>query len=433
VTNGAFRGITDSDWTAVAELIAHGTANDGATAARKAFNGGVDMDMVSSLYHDHLVQLVRSGRVSPAKLDEAVRRVLRVKFALGLFEHPYVDESAEQAAMLRPDGVALAEKAAKQSFVLLKNSSAENSQPILPLSNSIQKLVLIGPLADDPSSMLGSWARLGRPEDTASLRSGLVKKIGEDHLIYAKGTGITSGTDEELAEAAEAAAKGDLVILALGEDAGTMTGEASSKTKLGLPGRQQELLEKIVTTGKPVVLILFSGRPLTLLWVFEHVPAVVAAWFPGIQAGPALVRTLYGDANPSGRLVVSWPRSAGQEPLYYNALSTGRPAAKEDLPDPQSEPDAKYVSRYLDEQNTPQFPFGFGLSYTPFGYGKTELSTTQLKASTLGPLLKGGTKHGTTVLTASADITNTGSSSGVEVVQLYVQLRGTSVAQRCGR
>jgi beta-glucosidase len=249
-------------------------------------------------------------------------------------------------------------------------------------------------------------------------------------LIYAKGTGITGGTDEELAEAAEAAAKGDIVILALGEDAGTMTGEASSKTKLGLPGRQQELLEKIVATGKPVVLILFSGRPLTLPWAFEHVAAVVAAWFPGIQAGLALVRTLYGDANPSGRLVVSWPRSVGQEPLYYNALSTGRPAAKEDMPDPQSEPDEKYVSRYLDEQNTPQFPFGFGLSYTTFRYGKTELTATQLKAAVLGSLLMGtAAKHNTTVLTASADVTNTGSSSGVEVVQLYVRLRGTSVAQ----
>jgi beta-glucosidase len=373
---------------------------------------------------------VRSGQISSAKLDESVRRVLRVKFALGLFDHPYVDEAAEQAAMLRPDSVALAEKAAEESLVLLKNSPEGNRQPILPLSNSVQKIALIGPLADDPSSMLGSWAGLGQPEDTASLRSALLKKIGEENLIYARGTGITSGTDEESAEAAEAAARGDVVILALGEDAGTMTGEASSKTKLGLPGRQQELLEKIAATGKPVVLILFSGRPLTLPWAFEHVPAVMAAWFPGIQAGPALVRTLYGEANPSGRLVVSWPRSVGQEPLYYNALSTGRPAAKEDSPNPQSEPDDKYLSRYLDEQNSPQFPFGFGLSYTTFRYGKTELSATQLKASALGPLLMGtGTKHSTTVLTASADVTNSGSSSGDEVIQLYVRLRGTSVAQ----
>ena len=207
--------------------------------------------------------------------------------------------------------------------------------------------------------------------------------MGEQNLIHLKGVGVTGGSDEDLAAAVAAAAKADVVILALGESGGEMTGEATSRAFIGLPGRQQELLEKIVATGKPVVLILFSGRPLTLPWAFEHVPAVLAAWLPGIQAGPALVRTLYGESNPTGKLVVSWPRSVGQEPLYYNALNTGRPANKKDLTNPPGDDDDTYVSRYIDERNDPQFPFGYGLSYTTFRYGATEISGGQLKASEL--------------------------------------------------
>jgi len=197
-----------------------------------------------------------------------------------------------------------------------------------------------------------------------------------------------------------------------------MTGEAASRSNLGLPGRQQELLEKIAATRKPVVLVLFSGRPLTIPWVFEHVPAVIAAWFPGVQAGPALVRTLFGESNPSGKLVVSWPRSVGQEPLYYNALNTGRPADK-------AGGDDKYLSRYLDEQNSPQFPFGYGVSYTDFRYGPTEISTKQLKASTLNA----GLHSKDAALTVTAWVTNSGQRAGEEVVELYMRLQGTSVAQ----
>ena len=233
-----------------------------------------------------------------------------------------------------------------------------------------------------------------------------------------KGSGITDGTDADIAAAVAAAGKADLVVLALGENAGEMTGEAASRAHLNLPGRQQELLEKVVAAGKPVVLIIFSGRPLTLPWAFEHVPAVIAAWFPGIQAGPALVRTLYGESNPSGRLVVSWPRTVGQEPLYYNALSTGRPSV------PGS--DRKFVSRYIDEESTPQFPFGFGLSYSTFQYGATEINSKTLKASQLRSALN---KKGAPALTATAAVTNSGSVAGEEVVQLYVRLEGTSTAQ----
>jgi beta-glucosidase len=422
-----FRGVVDSDWTSILETIAHGTANDGATAARKSFLAGVDVDMASSLYHDHLAALVRSGQIPQANINEAVRRVLRLKFALGLFEHPYADEAHEAEAMLRPDSILLARTAAERSFVLLKNDPAPDA-PILPLSGNVQDIALIGPFADDPPDMLGSWAGLGRGEDVVSFHAALAKRVGEQHLFYVKGIGITGGTDEDLAAAVEATRKAAVVILALGEDAGEMTGEAASRAKLGLPGRQQELLEKVVATGKPVVLILFSGRPLTLPWAFEHVPAVLAAWFPGIQAGPALVRTLYGESNPSAKLVVSWPRSVGQEPLYYNALNTGRPADKADLTKPPSTGDDKYVSRYIDEQNSPQFPFGYGLSYTGFRYGPTEVSAKQLKASSLQGALDGGGQP-KTALTASAEVANTGSRAGEEVVQIYIRLQGTSVAQ----
>src|SRR2546422_274230 len=335
-----FEGLVDSDWTSVAELIAHGIANDGATAARKAFLAGVDMDMASSLYHENLVQLVRSGQVPAAAVDEAVRRVLRVKTALGLFEHPYTDESREAGAMVQPESLALARTAAERSFVLLKNANFPGETPVLPLSADAKTIALIGPLADDPRDMLGCWSGQGRAEDVITLRSALAQKLGAERVRYAKGTEIIGGSAEQIAEAVKAAEQSDVVILALGESAPEMTGEAASRAHLGLPGRQQQLLEQIVATEKPVVLVVFSGRPLTLPWAFERAPAVLAAWFPGVQAGPALVRTLFGEANPVGKLVVSWPRSVGQEPLYYNALNTGRPAN-------QANDEPKFVSRYL--------------------------------------------------------------------------------------
>lgn len=424
-----FRGVVDSDWESVRELIQHGIANDRATAALKGFLAGVDMDMASSVYHDHLGSLVSSGQVPRERIDESVRNVLRLKLSLGLFESPYADEAREADAMLQPQSVSLAQKAAERSFVLLKNSAGPNNAPILPLSNRFKRIALIGPLADDSSSALGSWAGLGRDKDVVSLRAALAGRVGEQNLIRVKGVGVKGGSDKDLAVAVAASAKADVVILALGESGGEMTGEATSRAFLGLPGRQQELLEKIVATGKPVVLILFSGRPLTLPWAFEHVPAVLAAWLPGIQAGPALVRTLYGEANPTGKLVVSWPRSVGQEPLYYNALNTGRPADKSDLTNPPGGSDDTYISRYIDERNDPQFPFGYGLSYTTFRYGSTEISGSRLQASELTAGLNDTAARAGTVLTASADVTNTGTRAGEEVVQLYVRLNGTSTSQ----
>ena len=424
-----FQGLVDSDWTAVAELVNHGVARDGAIAARKAFLAGVDMDMASSLYHDHLAKLARSGEIPQAAVDDAVRRVLRVKFALGLFEHPYADEKRENTAMLSPDSIALAREAAERSFVLLKNSAGAAGVPLLPLSPDTKTIALIGPLADDAGDMLGSWAGQGRPEDVVTLYAALSQRIGTTRIRYAKGSAIIEGSDEQIAEAVQQAQQSDLVILALGENAPEMTGEAASRAHLGLPGRQQLLLEAIAATGKPVVLILFSGRPLTLPWTFEHVPTVLAAWFPGMQAGPALVGTLFGESTPSGRLVVSWPRSVGQEPLYYNALSTGRPAGDTDLSRPPPGGTAKYVSRYIDEQNSPQFPFGFGLSYTSFRYGQPQISGKEVSARALNQELRLSKRQAGGRVSVSAEVTNTGVREGEETVQLYVRLQGTSVAQ----
>src|SRR5438105_508131 len=340
-----FQGLVDSDWTSVAELMAHGIANDGATAARKAFLGGVDMDMASSLYHENLAQLVRSGEVPEAAVDEAVRRVLRVKFGLGLFEHPYADETREAGAMVQPESLALARTAAERSFVLLKNARFPGETPVLPLSADAKTIALIGPLSDDPRDMLGCWSGQGRPADVITLRSALTQKLGAERVRYASGTEIIGGSAEQIAEAVKAAEQSDVVILALGESAPEMTGEAASRAYLGLPGQQQQLLEQVVATEKPVVLVVFSGRPLTLPWAFERVPAVLAAWFPGVQAGPALMRTIFGEANPGGKLVVSWPRSVGQEPLYYDALSTGRPTGQIDITHPPKNAADKFVSR----------------------------------------------------------------------------------------
>lgn len=423
-----FRGITDSDWTSVGELIPHGIANDPATAARKALLAGVDMDMVSSFYHDTLVNLVRSGQVPEANVDEAVRHVLRVKFALGLFERPYADESKESQAMLQPESVALAREAAERSLVLLKNDATAGAVPILPLSDVSKTLALIGPLADDAADMLGSWSGpRARPEDVVTLRAALIQKLGADRVHYALGSEITKGSDDQLSEAVRTAQQSDIAILALGESGPEMTGEAASVAHLGVPAAQELLLESVVATGKPVVLILFSGRPLTLQQAtLKRLPAVVAAWFPGIQAGPALVRTLYGESSPTGRLVVSWPRAVGQEPLYYDALDTGRPARNVDLTKPPFDTPSKYVSRYIDEQNSPQFPFGSGLTYTTFRYGAPQLSANRLSAKTLNLQLHDAKPSSATV---SAEITNTGSRPAEETAQFYVGLEGTSTAQ----
>jgi beta-glucosidase len=415
-----FRGFVVSDWNSIGELIPHGIANDGATSARKAFLAGVDMDMVSSLYHDNLQTMVNSGQATQAELDEAVRHILRVKIALGLFEHPYVDEAAAPKALFRPESLAMSQTAAERSFVLLKNDAGTNGKKLLPLAASNQTIAVIGPLGDDSTYPNGPAPEYMGPR--IGLSAALAERIGSEHVLRFKGCGVLDGTDADFSAAISGAEKADLVVMALGETQ-DMSGEAASRAHPGLPGRQQELLEAVVRTGKPVVLILFSGRPLTLPWVFEHVPAVLEAWFPGSRGGAALVRTLFGDVNPSGKLVVTWPRSVGQEPLYYNALDTGRPAGTVDLSHPPTDVASKYVSRYIDEQNTPQFPFGYGASYTTYSYGPTKLSVNRLSATQLNRA------PAASAMTVETDVTNTGSRAGDEVVQLYIRLEGTSVTE----
>jgi len=416
-----FRGLVVSDWSSVGELVAHGIGVDDTMAARKAFVAGVDMDMASSLYHDHLAQLVKSGIVKQADVDEAVRHVLRVKLALGLFEHPFVDDGSAGKILFRPESLAVAEKAAERSLVLLKNDTGPAGKLLLPLSKDVQNLAVIGPLG-------GNFSHIDpiEPKNVRiSLADALAQQVGNEHVSRYRGSGILDGSDEEIAAAIAGARKAELVILALGEDP-DMSGEAASRAHLGLPGRQQELLEAVVHTAKPIVLVLFSGRPLTLPWAFEHVPAVISAWFPGLEAGPALARTLFGEVNPSGKLVVSWSRSVGQEPLYYNALNTGRPPGNIDLTHPPANADDRYLSRYIDEQNIPQFPFGYGRSYTTFGYSATRISKQRLSAAALNGA---SSNKGNPVVKIEADVSNTGSRSGEETVQLYIGLRGTSTAQ----
>ena len=416
-----FRGLVVSDWSSLGELVAHGIAADDAAAARKGLVAGVDMDMASSVYHDHLAKLVESGTVKQAEVDEAVRHVLRVKIALGLFEHPFVDEAAAGKARFHPDSLRLAETAAERSLVLLKNAAGPNGKPLLPLTKENRNLALIGPLGERISPTDPDEPK----ELRISLAAALGRQVGNDHLFRYQGSGVLDGGNQEIAAAVAGARKADLVILALGEDP-DMSGEAGSRAYLGLPGRQEELLEAVVQTGRPVILILFSGRPLTLPWAFEHVPALIAAWFPGIGTGPALTRTLFGEVNPSGKLVVSWPRSVGQEPLYYNALNTGRPPGNADLTHPPKNSDDRYLSRYLDEQNSPQFPFGYGGSYTRYSYGQTKISRQSLSAAELN--LRLGDKANP-VVEVQCDVLNSGSRSGEEVVELYISLRGASTAQ----
>ena len=293
-----------SDWGAVGELLSHAVAKDGAAAADEAIVAGVDMDMQSDLYRTQLPGLVQSGRLPEPVVDEAVRRVLRVKFALGLFDHPYATVTVPY--VVTPEKRALARKAAEASFVLLKNDPA-GSEKLLPLRNP-HTIALIGPLADSQVDMLGPWSGSGDPANAITLRAALNRRLAANgsKLLYASGTAILGSSTAGFAQAEQAARQADVVVMALGE-AADMSGEAGSRTHLDLPGNQEQLLEAIAATGKPIVLVVFNGHPLALPWAAAHIPAMLEAWFPGIEAGTALTETLFGDANPCGKLPVDLP------------------------------------------------------------------------------------------------------------------------------
>ncbi len=290
--------------------------------------------------------------------------------------------------------------------MLLRNDAVAG-KPLLPLGDG-KNVALIGPLADEKAGMLGPWIMKADVNDVVTLRQALSERL-KSRLVYAKGVDTRGESEAGFGEALAAAQKADIVLMSMGE-APDMSGEAESRAHLDLPGKQLKLLQAVVATGKPVVLILFNGRPLAISWESEHVPAILEAWFPGVQAGPALARTLYGDVNPAGRLTATFPRSVGQEPLYYNTLNTGRPAPGSD----------RYVTGYIDEQNTPLFPFGWGLSYTKFDYSPTRITSPKVTAAELN---RGG------AIAVEATVKNVGPRGGSEVVQLYIRQRGTSVAR----
>ncbi|HEY1580797.1 MAG TPA: glycoside hydrolase family 3 N-terminal domain-containing protein [Terracidiphilus sp.] len=416
-----FDGFVVSDYTAVMELRNHGIALDAATAARKALTAGVDMDMMSHYYDAELPGLIKSGQVPMSVVDEAVRRVLRVKFALGLFEHPYAEGKEVTAAV--PEHRALVRKGAEESIVLLQNSVLNGGAAVLPLQKDVKNIALIGPLADDTGEMTGSWGESRRNPDVVTVKDALERRIKRagGSLLYAKGTEISGTSDAGFAEAVDDAKRADAVVLALGESA-EMSGEAGSRAYLDLPGNQEQLLEAVAATGRPVILLVFSGRPLVLDWPAAHVPAIMETWFPGTEAGNAIADLLFGDVVPSGKLPMSFPRAIGQEPLYYNQFPTGRPPLNIDLKHP-GDGDSRFVSRYVDVPNDALFSFGFGLSYTEFSYADVRVSThsLSLKKAT-GADAKG-------LITLTATVKNTGKRAGTEVVQCYVRNLGASLEQ----
>jgi len=415
-----FDGFVVSDYTAVMELTHHGIALDAATATQKALDAGVEVDMMSHFYDTQIPKLLKEGRLSMATVDEAVRRVLRVKFALGLFEHPYArgTEVTRAVDAHRP----LARRAAEESFVLLKNGG-HGAAPVLPLSSGVKKLALIGPLADNAAEMQGAWGGAQHQPDVITLRNGLAARMKQQggELLYAKGTDIESDSEAGFAAAKQAAEQADVVVMALGESS-SMSGEAGSRAHLDLPGNQQKLLESIVATGKPVVLLVFSGRPLVLDWADQHVPAIMETWFPGTEAGNAVADVLFGDVAPSGKLTMSFPRAVGQEPLYYDQFPTGRPAGDADLSKPPAG-DTRFISRYIDVPNSALYPFGWGLTYTSFAYSGVHVSRTRV------PLAAADRPDAKDLVTVTATVKNTGKRVGTEVVQLYVRNLGASVEQ----
>jgi beta-glucosidase len=402
-----FDGFVVSDWGSINEMISHGYAKDSKQAAEIAINAGSDMDMESSAYVEHLVTLVKEGKVKESIIDDAAKRILKVKFELGLFDDPYkyCNEQREKETVGKAEFQQGVLDMAKKSIVLLKNE-----KELLPLKKAGQKIALIGALANDKTSPLGSWRIAADDNSAVSVLEGLQKYQG-NQLNYAKGADVAAGrtqfvwetkintTDKSEFPAAIAAAKGaDVVVMVLGEH-GLQSGEGRSRADIGLPGVQQELLEAIFKVNPNIVLVLNNGRPLAIPWADENIPAIVEAWQLGTQSGNAIAQVLYGDYNPSGKLPMTFPRNVGQVPIYYNYKNTGRPV--------MNEPESVFWSHYIDEKNTPLYPFGYGLSYSKFEYSDLQLSNSSFS------------KNGK--IEVSIKVKNTGKVTGKEVVQLYIR------------
>jgi beta-glucosidase len=406
-----FDGFVVSDWLSILQMINHGYASGPADAAFKALRAGVDMEMVSTTYWDNLPALVASGKVDMKWIDEAVRNILRVKFRMGLFDRP-IPTKPDLAAMFTPEDQQVAKKLAIESAVLLKTDKGA-----LPLAKTIGKIAVIGPLADDRIDQMGCWVRDYDLNDVVTPLRALREKLGAGRVLYAEGLKNPRDLSQAgFAAAVEAARQADAVVLFLGEDQ-MMSGEAHSRAFLNLPGAQEALVEAVAGAGKPLVAVIMAGRPLTFENVTRRVGAVLYAWHNGTLGGPAIADLLLGDAVPSGKLTVTFPRTVGQVPIYYNHMNTGRPPTPADLGILMGQPmnPERDTSKYMDVDYTPEYPFGFGLSYTTFEYSNLRLSAASMPVD--------GT------LTVSADITNTGSMEGEEIVQLYTRQLAASLTR----
>ena len=404
-----FTGFIVSDWNSVGEMIPHGYARDGYDASVKAANAGNDMDMESRSYILNLARAVRDGQVPVTRVDDAVRRILKKKFEMGLFDDPfrYSSRVREQQQWNRADHLAAERSMAEKSIVLLKNE-----HQLLPLSRDQLKghtIALIGPFMKGIRDNLGFWSYTW-PDDSSRIISpyeGIRRMAGPDvNVLYARGCNVDDSSLAGFGEALDAARKADIVIMDVGE-APDWSGEAKSRSNLHLPGMQEQLVRAISETGKPLIVMISAGRPLIFNWIADHVPAILYTWWLGTEAGDAMADVLFGKYNPSGKLPMTFPRSEGQIPIYYNHLNTGRP--------PKNDSDLNYVSSYIDLPNSPRYPFGFGLSYTTFSY-----STISLSSDAIGP---GDT------LRARVTLTNTGSFDGTETVQLYIRDLVASIVQ----
>ncbi|MEL6668764.1 MAG: glycoside hydrolase family 3 N-terminal domain-containing protein [Bacteroidota bacterium] len=389
-----FNGFVVTDYTSINEMMDHGVAADLKDAAHLSAEAGVDMDMQGAAFYDHLVELVENGDIPQSRVDDAVRNILRMKFALGLFDDPYKysNPTREAQNIFTTAHREASRRIARESMVLLQN---END--ILPLSGDIERLALIGPLADSQADMLGAWHGAGRAEECVSLLTGLREALGDDVQIdYQQGTTVAEEDRSGFAAAIAAARAADAIVVAAGEN-WWMSGEAASRAEIDIPGLQSELIQELASLGKPLVVVLFNGRPLAFPELTELPIAILEAWHPGTEGGHAIADILLGKHNPGGKLPITFPRSVGQIPIFYYAKNTGRPI----------DPNDKYTSKYLDESNDPLFPFGFGLSYTQFDFSEPTIDRSRINRNQS--------------VTITIDVTNKGEMAGVEVVQLYLQ------------
>jgi beta-glucosidase len=398
-----------SDYQAIQELEAFGYATSGAQAAQLAITAGVDIEMgvqvpsQFSTYTQYLAGLVKSGKVSMKTIDSDVRHVLNLKLLAGLFAHPLTDPNRVKTAELTPANLAAARTMADRSMVLLNNQDHA-----LPLDAGVPSIAVVGPLADNPSDQLGPDVPIGYSADdlksVVSVLNGVKAAAPHATVTYAQGCDTACTSTSGFGAAVSAAKAAAVTVVVAGEPAAD-SGEASSRSDIGLPGQQTALIQAIAATGKPYVVVLMNGRPLTLGWVADNAPALLEAWYPGTEGGNAVADVLFGKTNPGGKLPMSFPRNVGQIPLSYNELPTGRPA----------DPANKYTSKYLDVPNTPQYAFGYGLSYTTFSLSDLHISGTSVSRSGR--------------ITVTADLTNTGSVAGDDVAQLYIHQDGTSILQ----